>query len=158
MRMRDLLTYTLQVIYWPLYFGLTGVGFLFVQNTFREFLDHKTAFHTDSASLMTAKDIPTFTICFEFQRRLKYKPNMSIGMMMEWIDTKNDHLNYTIMVEGENPITDMFGVTHYLKLQSLNVRQNIPWSHRRCVKVSPMEQELESDLKSTIPGYAFHET
>ena len=59
MRIENCITCTRQAIYWLLYFGLTGAGFLFVQNTLREFLNKKTDFHTDSASLMTAKDIPT---------------------------------------------------------------------------------------------------
>ena len=62
--MKEFLTYTGKAIYWILYLGLAGASFLFVQETLRVFLNKKTDFHIDSAK-MTARDIPTFTICFD---------------------------------------------------------------------------------------------
>ena len=50
MRITCFKTYTWQVIYWLLYFGLAGGGFLFLQETLQEFLNEKTDFHTNSAA------------------------------------------------------------------------------------------------------------
>ena len=140
------MTYTWQFIYWLLYFGLAGGGFLFLQETLQEFLNEKTDFHTDTAALMTARDIPTLSICFDdVPQKMENKIEICIGMYT----VKNSTIHEkNCMVEGENNITDVSGMTHYLKLESLKVLQHKQLFKRKCVKVSPLEKELESELIS----------
>ena len=144
--MKEFLTYTGRAIYWILYLGLAGVSFLFVQETLRVFLSKKTDFHIESASPMTARDIPTFTFCWDVPSDTGHQTVFTMHIVGEnyiWID----------LAEGENQITDKSGVKHYLRLQSLNVLQYTEGLFsRKCLKVSPMEKELASELLDTVAG------
>lgn len=137
MRMKDTMTYTKKAIYSLLYIGLAGVGFLI----------KKTDFHIDSSSLITPRDIPTLTICFDLPWEMAFKNNILIEMPGKY--------NYTLMAEGENCIIERFGAIHYLKLQTLNVFQHTEAYYRKCDKVSPMEKELGTKLLSADRGYLF---
>ena len=136
-------------VYWAVYIALASTSFFFIKDTVSEYRQGKTGFLA-SRSPMTGQDIPTFTICFQhyMAQHLKYGRDFGI-----YFGTK-----FTPLEEGKNEIKVINESTHHLFLRRLlvdNDRFDRYMLGRKCIKVSPTDKELDSDLTSTIDDYQF---
>ena len=72
-------------IHFLLYFGLLVGAFVFVQNSFVDYLSGSTSY-SDEEEAITLQDLPTVTICLEYftkLKRLTYGKNMSLSVIVK---------------------------------------------------------------------------
>ena len=71
------LAHSRSIIVWLLYIGLSAASFIFVKQSFADFLEKKTSFYV-TTSAMTAADMPTMTICLETPNVTEYGRDFTI--------------------------------------------------------------------------------
>ena len=93
---------------------------------------------------MSTRDIPTLTICFEIESKFSVQVSLKLNAT-----------TISQLSEGKNKITNGKGVTYHLMLQNLEVGKTKTVGRRKCIKVSPMANELNIDLITFLEGYFF---
>ena len=139
----NVLAHGRSIIVWLLYIGLSAASFIFVKQSFADFLEKKTSFYVTTTS-MTAADMPTMTICLETRNVTKYGTDLTLSTMYN--DTQ-----WTTLNTGANGFTDRDGYAFTLVLVDLAVYQLKTWVKRNCIKISFVEL---SD-NDTIPNIRF---
>ena len=139
------------MIFRIIYIGLAATSFLFVQKTMNEYLAGKTDYHK-SYLPTTMKDFPTITLCFKHKGNLNYGKDFSIGLYQNYSDDKDfsdGKIIYAQLKEGENEVTNSYGITHNLVVDNLVVEQSYTWAgfNTKCIKVSRKSGELDIGME-----------
>ena len=125
-----------------IYIGLTSISFLFLNSSFKNFLEKKTYFHTTEEAI-GAMDIPTLTVCFEITSDLSFEYGTNFTIRMGYNDS-NDFGEENAMKEGDNEITDLTGKTVHVFVKEMTVQQIRSYGEDRlCYKISPVDLNLE---------------
>ena len=109
------LAHSRSIIVWLLYIGLSAASFIFVKQSFADFLEKKTSFYVTTLP-MTAADMPTMAICLETPNVTKYGRDLTLL-------TINNETQWTLLSNGINGVTDIDGYVFNLTLVELNVYQ-----------------------------------
>ena len=119
--------YGKEVLFWLIYLGLAGASFLFLQQTLKQYHEGVTYFQ-ETKSVMSVKDIPTLTICFEDKEPLEVGKHFTV----ENSDSK--------LTEGKNEHKSDKGMSHDLFLKTMKVIQHDEETRRGCITVSPITE------------------
>ena len=119
-----------KILFWLIYLGLAGASFLFVKETLEQYHEGVTYFQ-ETKSVMSVRDIPTLTICFEDTESLEFGKHFTV---------ENYKDQSKLLKEGKNVPKSDQSMSYDLFLKTMKVFQHVKETKRRCIAISPMTE------------------
>ena len=91
-----------ELIEWGVYFALLGLSWVFIDRTFKEFIEGRTNYVTATEAI-SVQDHPTVTVCFDYKDRVSVE-DMNVTTI--FMNTDNEEETFDLL-EGSNTVTGM---------------------------------------------------
>ena len=137
---------------WVLYFLLLGLSYIFIDQTYQEYVEGRTNYLTSSHTLST-EDHPTISVCFDHTENLSFENMTFITIVANATDNEtNTRTDADVeLKEGDNIVRGADGIVRLIHLEKLFTFDERSWTRRNCFK---MRQHFE-DPEITM-GFLTH--